>query len=243
LAQPPFNYPKDDDTPYLQLFSDRFSSIFVALNPFLKLPGHPAYKNGDPVPDSAIEDAFRLGKTCGVSWQEMAELCGFTSIHQVNRALRLTGSKRISSRYGNESETDHMLKLCAQQSIYPPDEGCSSPLLELAMGAFAQAAGHESLISAGHFGSSPEEVHVADFLDRSKECECVELWTEDRSLYCAIYIDYHYFLICQTDASLRRAEPHLYFEGFYADSQTNDLWGVGDFSGQELPQDGDAIDT
>lgn len=237
IYRPPFSYPSEDDTAYLDHFAGRFSSVFIALNPFLRLPGHPAYKNGDPVPDSAIQDALKLGPSCGVSWQEIAEFCGFASIHQVNRALRLTGSKRISTRYASQHETDHMLGVCAARSIYPPDEGCSSSLLELAMGAFAQSAGHDSLISAGHFGSFREELQVATLLDRQSEHGCVELWAEDKSLYCAIYIDYHYFLICQSDESLKQAKPHDYFEGFYADARTNDFWGVGDFSGNELAKD------
>lgn len=130
-----------------------------------------------------------------------------------------------------------MLEVCAAQSIYPPDEGCSSPLLELAIGAFTQAARYDNLISAGHFGSSPKDVQVATLLDRQTECGCVELWAKDKSLYCAIYIDYHYFLICQSDESLKQAKPHDYFKGFYADARTNDFWGVGGFSGNELAKD------
>lgn len=234
---PPFSYPSEDETAYLDHFAGRFSSVFVALNPFLRLPGHPPFKNGDPVPDSAIQDALKLGPSCGVSWKEIAELSGFTSIHQVNRALRLTGSKRISARYANQDDTDHMLEVCATHSIYPPDEGCSSPLWELAMGGLSQAAGHDSLISADHFGSFPKELQFAALRDRQTECGCVELCAEDKSLYCAIYIDYHYFLICQTDESLEQAKPHNYFEGFYADARTNDFWGIGDFSGNELAKD------
>lgn len=236
IYRPPFSYPREDETAYLDHFAGRFSSVYIALNPFLRLPGHPAYKNGDPVPDSAIQDALKLGPSCAVSWKEIAELCGFASIRQVNRALGLTGSKRLAPKYANLDDTNHMLEVCATQSIYPPDEGCSSPLLELSLGGFAKAAGHDSLISAAHFGSFPKDVQVADLLDRQYEHGCVELWAEDKSLYCAIYIDYHYFLICQTDRSLNLAKPHDYFEGFYADGQTNDFWGVGNFSGNELPK-------
>ncbi len=231
MAQPPFSYPIDDDTPYLQHFDGKSTSVFVALNPFLKLPDHPPFKNGDPVPDSARQEALKLGDSSGVSWQEITELCGFTFVHQVNRALRLTGSKRISTKYASQLETDHMLEVCAAQSIYPPDEGYSSPLLELALGRFAQAAGYDRLISAGPFGISPEEIQIAALQDRQSEHGCVELWAEDKSLYYTIYIDYHYHLICQTDESLRLAKPENYFEGFYASSTTNDFWGIGDFSG------------
>ena len=50
-------------------------------------------------------------------------------------------------------------------------------------------------------------------------------------------MDYHYFLICQSDESLNQAKPQDYFEGFYANARTNDFWGVGDFSGNELAKD------
>ncbi|WP_157891223.1 hypothetical protein [Phaeobacter porticola] len=231
MAQSPFSYPGDDDTPYLQHFDGKFTSVFVALNPFLKLPDHPPWQNGEWQPDSTVLAAKLKGASCGVSWAEIALLCDFSSPSQVNRALRLTGSKRISAKYANPGDTARMLEICATQNIHLPDEGCSSPLLELSMGSFAQALGQDRLISAGHFGSSPNKIQALDLLD--KQQGCIELWSVDRSLYCAINIDYHYHLICQTDESLRLAKPEDYFEGFYADTTTNDFWGIGDFSGAE----------
>ena len=55
-----------------------------------------------------------------------------------------------------------------------------------------------------------------------------EIYTQDRSIYLAIYIDYHYFLVCQSERSISIANPMDYFEGFFADENTNDLWGIGD---------------
>ncbi|MGR3620655.1 hypothetical protein [Pseudophaeobacter sp.] len=227
MAQPPFSYPGDDDTPYLKHFEGKFASVFVTLNPFLSISGHAPYKNGDSIPDSVVHAAKLAGPSCGVSWQEIAELCGFPSIGHVNRALRLTGSKRISAKYANQDETDRMLNVCASQGIYPPGEGYASPLLELAMGAFARDLCQENLINAGPFGSFPKTLQNSDLPEKHQDCDWVELWTPDHSLYCSIDIDYHYYLICQTDESLKRAKPHAYFEGFYADTETSDLWGIG----------------
>lgn len=50
----------------------------------------------------------------------------------------------------------------------------------------------------------------------------------DGSVYICLYTDYHYFLVCQSDHNISVANPMDYFEGFFADENTNDLWGVGD---------------
>lgn len=170
------------------------------------------------------------GPSSGVSWQEIAEICGFASIRHVNRALGLTGSKRLSPEFSCPNETEHMLRACAARNIYPPDEGCASPLLELSMGAFVRALGHEKLTAAGHWGVSQSQILAGDLLDKSQDCDWVELWPEDLSFYCTIFTDYHYYLICQTGSSLQQARPEDYFEGFYAGDETCDFWGVGEFN-------------
>ncbi|UWQ79736.1 hypothetical protein K3725_01640 [Leisingera sp. S132] len=205
--------------------------MFVALNPFLRLPGHPPWKNGDWIPESVLKTAKTQGPSCGVSWQEIADMCGFASIRQVNRALRLTGSKRLPPEFACPEETEHMLRACAARSIYPPDEGRASPLLELSMGAFVQALGHQEVVAAGHWGVSQSRLPAHDLLDKSQECDWVELWPADLSFYCTIYTDYHYYLICQTSSSLQKARPEAYFEGFYAEEDTCDFWGIGRLSG------------
>lgn len=223
----PFDYADDDDTPYRRWFGKDFASVFVALNPFLRMPGFEPAKNGDGMPDAVEAAAKRCGPDCGVSWAEIAELCGFASIRHVNRALRLTGSKRISEEFASPEDTEKMRRICAERSIYMPAEGRPSPLMELALGQFMQALGHKEVLAAGHFGHGPQLWPVTDLLDRDNWGRFVELCATDRSVYCGIYIDYHYYLICQTEAGLARARPEDFFEGFYADEETNDFWGVG----------------
>ncbi|WP_156927425.1 hypothetical protein [Leisingera methylohalidivorans] len=204
--------------------------MFIALNPFLRLSGHPPWQTGDWTPESAARAAKEQGPSCGVSWQEIADLCGLPSVRHVNRALRLTGSKQISSEFACPEDTEKMLSVCASHSVHPPDEGCSSPLLELSMGAFARDLGLECLIGAGHFGVCQSPLHTKDLLNKQQDCDWVELWPEDLSLFCTIYTDYHYYLICQTSKSLQKARPENYFEGFYAGEETSDFWGVGNLA-------------
>lgn len=225
----PFSYPDEDETPYRSWFAKDFASVFVALNPFLCMPGFEPAKNGDWMSDAVAVAAKRCGPDCGVSWAEIAEICGFPSIRHVNRALGLTGSKRISDELASPEDTAKMWRICAERSIYLPDEGEPSPLMELALGQFMQALGHKEVLAAGHFGHGPRLRPVADLLNWDKEQEFVEFCATDRSLYCTIYTDYHYYLICQTEAGLERARPEDFFEGFYAEEETNDFWGVGRF--------------
>ncbi|GHH00029.1 hypothetical protein GCM10010961_36430 [Pseudodonghicola xiamenensis] len=108
--------------------------------------------------------------------------------------------------------------------------------MELALGRFLQALGHGEVLAAGHFGHGPRLRPVAELLNRDKEQEFVEFCATDRSLNCTIDTDYHYYLICQTEAGLTRARPEDFFEGFYAEKETNDFWGVGRFGeGEAAP--------
>lgn len=224
-----FFYPENDENAYLSWYKDDFSSVFVATNPFLKVPDFPLNANGDWVPDEVLELAKQRGPETGISWQEMAEFCQFPSIAHVNRALCLTGSKRIDDKFTCPSDTKKMLEICSDQNIFRPDEGFYSPLVELSFARFLKKLGHEEVIVSDHFGTSPRQMKSKNF-SQPEVFGTPEIHTQDRSLYVSIYTDYHYFLVCQTESSKSTANPSDYFEGFFADETTNDFWGVGNVS-------------
>jgi hypothetical protein len=97
------------------------------------------------------------------------------------------------------------------------------------MASFLDALEQPEVVVADHFGAFPRLMKSDDFL-LPKIFEAPEILTPENSLYAAIYTDYHYFLICQTSASRSKANPADFFEGFFADADTNDFWGVGDLS-------------
>ena len=222
-----FSYPASDQDSYLSWYRDGFSSVFVATNPFLKVPDFPLNAQGEWIPDEVNTIAKQRGAETGVSWQEISELCGFSSIAQVNRALRLTGSKRIADDLACSSDTEKMLSVCKDRHFLVPDEGCYSPLVQIAQVRFLRQLGQDEVIVADHFGTSPREMKPEDFLLPDGFAP-PEIHTQDRSAYFSIYTDYHYFLVCQSERSISLANPMDYFEGFFADETTNDLWGVGD---------------
>lgn len=226
---PVFSYPENDKDTYLSWYKDDFSSVFVATNPFLTVPGFSVKDRDGWIPDSANIVAKQHGEDAGVSWQEIAERCGFPSIAHVNRALRLTGSKRISDTLACPSDTAKVLKICTDQNVFTPDEGFLSPVSELRLARFLKTLEHDEVVVADHFGTSPRPMKSENFL-LLDVFATPEIHTRDKSLYVSIYTDYHYFLICQTDASREKANPSDFFEGFFADEGTNDFWGVGDLS-------------
>ena len=219
-----------DEDAYLSWYKDDFSSVFVATNPFLRIPDFPLNSHGDWIPDEVETIAKQRGAETGVSWREISEMCGFSSIARVNRALRLTGSKRIVNELACSSDTEKMLSVCKDEHLFVPDEGCYSPLAQIAIARFLKQLGHEEVIVADHFGTSPRQMNSKNFLLPDGFVP-PEIHTQDRSVYLSIYTDCHYFLVCQSEDSVLTANPMDYFEGFFADEKTNDLWGVGDFSG------------
>ena len=120
-----------------------------------------------------------------------------------------------------------MLSVCNDQHLFAPDEGYYSPLVEIALARFLKQLGQDEVIVADHFGTSPRPMKSEDFL-LPDGLAPPEIYTQDKSAYLSIYTDYHYFLVCQTERSISAANPMDYFEGFFADENTNDFWGIGD---------------
>lgn len=224
-----FSYPGNDEDHYLSWYSKDFSSVFVATNPFLRLPDFSLPPDGEWIPEEVCKAAKQQSVDVGVSWQEISELCGFPSIAHVNRALRLTGSKRISGEFACPSDTKKMLRLCNDNNIVVPDEGHYSPLVDISIARFLMQLGHEELIVADHFETSSRQIKSETLL-LPEVFAPPQILTPDRSVYLSIYIDYHYFLVCQTEDSKSAVNPTDYFEGFFADKNTNDFWGIGDLS-------------
>ena len=223
-----FEYPRNDDDYYLSFYKNQFTSVFIATNPFLNLPDLPLNASGDWIPDEVSEIAKARGTGVGVSWQDIARFCDFPSISHVNRALRLTGSRGIKIELANADDTHKMLKICEKRNIFIPDEGCFSPVTELTIAHFLGKLGYEDVIGAGHFGSPIKRIEIKTLLHPDVSAP-PGLYAQDQSVYLSTYIDYHYFLVCQTAASRALANPADYFDGFFATSETNDFWGIGDF--------------
>ncbi|MEL7465106.1 MAG: hypothetical protein AAFN79_13630, partial [Pseudomonadota bacterium] len=227
LPETTFSYPANDEDSYLSWYQKIFSSVFVATNPFLNLPNFPLNTQGNWIPEGVNAVAKQRGANASISWQEISELCGFPSIAHVNRALRLTGSQRVLTELASPADTEKMLEVCKGQNFFVPDEGRFSPLAQLSLARFLKELGHDRIIVANDFGTSPRMMKSKELLlpDRF---EPAEIQAMDGSVYICIYTDYHYFLVCQSDQSFSVANPMSHFEGFFADENTNDLWGVGD---------------
>ena len=80
--------------------------MFVATNPFLSIPSFSLNPQGDWIPEEVNVVAKERRQDTAVSWQKISELCDFQSIQVVNRALQLTGSKRIKGDLVCPSDTD-----------------------------------------------------------------------------------------------------------------------------------------
>lgn len=221
-----FSYPDRDEVPYLEWFDPHFSSVFIALNPFIRIYDGEPQSDGNWLPHEVEMRAKRSRQECAVAWAEVAALCGFETIRDVNQSLRRTGSKRLAPKYASEKNTATMVRKCRENSIYTPDEGCSSPPFEWSLADFAAALGQETLLAGHGFTSTADQLKVSQLADPEQLNPFAELAAIDKSFYATIYTDYHYWFICQTTESLSKARPNEFFEGFYADSATNDFWGI-----------------
>jgi len=220
------SYPPRDDLPYLDWASPDFSSVFIAFNPFIHMPDAPPPAQGRWLAEDLQRRAKAMGPSCAVTWNEMARRCGFGAVAEVNQALRGAGSGRLAPRYASRQRTASLLARCEAARVHPPDEGTLSPLLELSMGSFLKVLGLGKVVGGDGFASLREATSPEQLLDPDTPCGFRDFGAEDGSLFVTLYTDYHYVLICQTEASLKAARPDCVFEGFYADAATSDLWGL-----------------
>jgi hypothetical protein len=225
----PESYPSEDDVPYRRHFAPRFQSVFVAFNPFIRVPELPVRDPQNVTTDEFLEAAWSIGLDGEVRWSEICELCGFASPKRVNRALRLTGSKRILSEMASPSDTARLIERCDANSISLPEEGMASPSLCIRISRFLEALGHTEVWSAMHFGFHPKLEPVAS-LRQADNGLVACLHAVDSSVHLEFYTDYHYMLIAQTEQSVTRVDPSSCFEGFIADDETTDFWGIGPMS-------------
>lgn len=231
MSEPRFQYPADDNIPYLSWFEGQFSSVFVALNPFVHLPHTSTHGPWtEAIPGHVLIGAIRCGEACDISWLSIAKRCDFPSIRHVNRALRLTGSRRIVPTLASETDTDTLLSVCRTDNVFPPDEGVVSPLLRLSIARMLAMSQQQHVVVAAHYGVDAQCVSLEDLSAMEGRSWFSELWAPDGSVFMSTYFDYHYTLIGQTDASRRTMPPHMYCEGFYADLDTDDFWGIGELS-------------
>jgi hypothetical protein len=222
----PESYPSEDDVPYCKHFAPRFQSVFVAFNPFIRVPGFSMQNHQRFFADELLEAAWAIGLDGEVRWSEVRELCGFSSPKQVNRALRLTGSKRIKLELASPLDTERLVEQCDANSISLPEEGHASPSLCIRISHFLEALGHREVWNAMHFGIHPDRRAVVQFRGSdSGSIACIH--TLDSSAHLEFYPDYHYMLVTQTHQSLACADPSDHFEGFFADEDTTDFWGIG----------------
>ncbi|MFM9848165.1 MAG: hypothetical protein ACKVP3_13510 [Hyphomicrobiaceae bacterium] len=159
----------------------------------------------------------------------MGKLSGLPSPRHINRALRLTGSRRILPELASEKDTSQLLECCRCHDISLPDEGDFSPSLVIAIEQFLRSLGHDKALGTGGFGIDPEEFEIHSLLDAG--CPR-EIYAPDGTLYISIWTDHHYGLVCQSDASRQRSNPAHFFEGFDADASTTDFWGIGRLEGE-----------
>ena len=206
-------YLHDDNVAYLTWFAGQFSSVFVALAPFVR----------------SIDHASSLQGTTFVRWSEIALACRFPSLAHVNRALRMTGSKRVLPALANIEDTRTLLEYGSKNAILAPVEGSISLPFQIEIAQSLLRSGTENVSAAGHFGIDPQPMPAArfsgpDLVNSADILACVG------SFYTAIYTDYHYMLVCQTDMSRKAIDPSTIFEGFFATPKTTDFWGIGDLS-------------
>lgn len=190
------SYPSYDE-PILGWYADAYDLAYVALHPFVRIPGlDPALcspwtthiDRSDLLANQDLLDAIRSRESAGhlnfsphvvdeitkrrgvaLSWNEVGKATGLTNFADLNRAL-LTSIGALKSEYQDQTGADLISHYCSSEKIFPPSEGEFQASMQQNLGKVFRASGVDRIQVAGQFDEVANAIEI-DLLD-SQEPWC-----------------------------------------------------------------------
>lgn len=204
------------DGPILEAYGGRFSTVYIALHPFLKPKS---------IPTAQFETAngptkFQIVQDCeAISWSDVVESSDFENLNELDIALRCS-IHGITKSLHREDLVERLDQAIKKLGIVPPDEGYIPPHVELEIWYGLKKLGIQKVKIADEFGSSIEEYA----LDEVFEKDCVPshgvVFNDDFDFHIASHWDSHCTFIALKS---QLAFPGL--ESFKCNDRTQVYWG------------------
>ena len=232
-------YPPNGDTPLLAWWRGLYDRVYVALNPFVRLPAGADEDRTDRFADLCKQQGE------AVSWEQVHRAVAPEEAQQgVYEAIwySTVGLRDYVRPQLREKLWAYMER---EQNLYYPEQDTMPPVMEPAIGRFLAAFGASSVIAWDEFRdyssmlplSAFDRQRPAIFLSKALTYPGVSgLFLEEPGVLVTWQFDGVEALIAMTDRALTLTRPERYFEGWYAGEGVRwDVFGADSFASRSSP--------
>lgn len=215
-------YPKYE-TPLLQAYGGRFSTAFVALHPFFRMP---ASVDWEPIDSSTDypDDPYIRQYGQPVYWQTIMEGIGCEDLRQFYIGMR-TSIAALKLDYADKAMARLISEYIEPADIWYPNEGEIAPLLVEPIAQYISHNQTDEMLYLAEFEKEPEVLSVKAVIQR-----CDERWLRgslfDVNITRLVTVDWDDFFTVFYGSSSELVsflEKHP-LEGFFCDDQTLHTW-------------------
>lgn len=244
------------EKPFHQWAGPGIERIFVALHPFMQVPGlktnahgylnlknvpsgHPAHemaKAGKTGADGIASNHDTVLKSFGKarSWGWIAQAAGLEDAAHIVRAID-TLLDRAKPEFMDKPAANRLSAVVQKHDLLFPTEDYLSPMLEVEIGGFYKRLGIASVEIGNQMDDAAALVQPADF--EARELSLIEAdvparaaYSHDEAMQLLTISDWcaHYSLICLSPEAVGKIDPSQKLEGFWADETTSADWPYAD---------------
>jgi hypothetical protein len=216
-----------DDIPILKFYKNLFNSVFVSLNPFLRIKETSKFTTDDFWNDE-IENEEKtkvIENTNPIKWSEILVLSKLENINQIDIALR-TGILGLKKEFENKDYLKELNRILEQNNMLSPSEGCIEEIQQNGILNAIAKLGYSTICIGTEFGDLIETRNISELIDSGTSIYGKNLYTEDKNILISVHWDSFQTYICSTKQNVERIVKEANLEGFYCGEKTEIYWSL-----------------
>ena len=214
-----------DSIPILEFYKGLFDSVYVSLNPFLKIKNTSNYTvdNFWENEDEREEKLKVLSNTEAMKWSEILTLSKLKDIKEIDIALR-TGIGGLKEQFENKNYLEILESILDPNRILSPNEGSIQEIQQDRILNAINKLGYKTICIGEEFGELIEVKKISDILESAESIYERNLYTEDKKVLITVHWDSFQTYICSSKEIVQKIVQEAKLEGFYCDETTKIYW-------------------
>lgn len=181
--------------------------------------------------DPAITVNLEKQQGQAIRWETVREACGFQSIKDVNRAL-LSSILALRDKYIDHSVAAEVRSYCKANKIFLPNEDFIQTIMEHQLACLLKELGKEWTVLSDRDGGVQSSFKTDLLVEEKRAWQFADIfrtlislmYPADNSLLIFVPYDTFTTIICGQHDVLHQLKLERRFEGFWANSETDDSW-------------------
>ncbi len=215
------------DFPIMEFYKGFFESVFVSLNPFMKLNESSEYSTENFWNEEInIEDKKKITEnTTLLEWKNISEKSKLKDINEIDIALRnsILGLNKVAE---NKNYLKILNDFLESNNILPPNEGYIPEIQQNELLKSIQNLGYEKICIGSEFGEQMEIQEIIKIIESDKGIYQRNLYTEDKRILITVHWDSFQIYICSSRKNVGKIVKEANLEGFYCDLKTEIYWSL-----------------